>query len=244
MRAFIEVLKGLIEVARLQVDEIAATEAQLSAYEWLMKEMSDPRSTRVQVLRDNKFQPGKIHIFHYNPKYKDVLDYYDTHPVMLHIGTVIRGESRLELGQNITWWPKAARRLLVQRVRDLYSGQYDSAITGSPNRAKDQRTVNLDIYRLRYLLDPLGFSFATRFYLNNRVLSERVVVDYEDWEKMTELDVPRVFPELKGSVGPSEVYQRFFQCVRKANADRNGLLARIERQRESNYYQFVGPGPR
>lgn len=245
LRPILDVVREVVSFVR---DEVAAgareEEVQLRSYEWLERELADPASTHVQVVPDNRFHPGKIHVFRYNPKHKDTLDYFDTHPVMLHLGTIMRGKSRLELGINITWYPPAARRYLVERVREIYGTRYDDAMRGNPERALDQRKVFLNIYRLRYHLDHLGLSFAIRQYIPGRVVSERAVVEYESWDRMVQLDVPGVFPELHGHRNRSWIHQEFFRRLRLLNQDRGALLRRINEQRRTSVlYRFVDGNP-
>ena len=245
LRPLLDVIREVVSMVREEV-ELGAhqEEVKLRSYEWLERELADPKSTHVQVVPDNRFHPGKIHVFHYNPKYKDVLDYYDTHPVMLHLGTIMRGKSRLELGVNLTWYPTAARRYLVERVREMYATKYEDAERGNPERALDQQKVFLNVYRLRYYLDHLGFSFAIRQYIPHRVTSERAVIEYESWERAVELDVPGVFPELKGHRNRSWIHQEFFRRLRVLNQDRGRLRQRVNEQRRTgSLYRFVDGNP-
>lgn len=245
LRPILDVLREVVALVREEVTAAGNPEdAELRAYEWLLREVADPASTHVQVVPDNRFHPGKIHVFNYNPKHKDTLDYFDTHPVMLHLGTIMRGKSRLELGINLTWYPPAARRYLVERVREIYGTKYDDAMRGNPERALDQRKVFLNIYRLRYHLDHLGLSFAIRQYIPQRVVSQRVVIEYESWDKAVELDVPGVFPELHGHRNRSWIHQEFFRQLRRINQDRPGRRERInEQRRTSSLYRFVDGNP-
>jgi hypothetical protein len=241
MRLIADVLAEVINLMRVEVvAEARREDVELRSYEWLLREIADPRSTHAQVIRNHRFHPGKIHVFQYDPKHKSTMDYYDTHPVMLHLGTIRRGESVLELGVNLTWYPPPARRYLVGRVREIYQERYDSAQYSHPNRALDQHRVLLDVYKLRHFLDHMGFSFGIRQYIPRRVVSERVVVDYESWERMVALDHPRVFPALHGKMSIGAIYQEFFKHVRLVNQDRGARIRRIDEQRESqSLYRFI-----
>ena len=66
MRPILDVLRGLVDVARVQVEQEAATPEEvesLSSWEWLQREMKDTSSKRVGELPPGKFHPGKFHVF-------------------------------------------------------------------------------------------------------------------------------------------------------------------------------------
>lgn len=240
IKGLIDVLKELVKLARVAVEEQdPEDEAHLTAYEWLIREMEDPKSTRVQLVPNRKLQPGKIYIFKYNAKTKDKLEYWDMHPVMLFIGSILVGKFRLDMGLNITWWPPKFRRMIVERIRKLYKSQYESAISEHPMSALEQRKVPLDIYSLRYALDTLGFTFALRHYYRERMSQDVYVVDYEAWDRIVNLNVPRVFPTLKGSINLQEIYQRHRRFIDRVNLDRNGHMKRIQQNKQNRYYSFV-----
>ncbi len=239
---FLDVLQEVIALVRAEVREgQRQDDVELRSYEWITRELADPSSTRVQAEPGGRFQPGKMYMFQYNPKYKDTLDYYDTHPVMLHLGTIARGESRLELGVNVSWYPPAPRRFIVERVREMYEARYDAAESAHPGMALEQKKVFLNVYRLRHYLDHLGFSFAIRQYLPGRVVSQRVAIEYGSWERALELNVPPgKFPDLHGKRSLPVIYQDFFRHLRKVNEDRSGRRERIaDQRRRQNLYRFV-----
>lgn len=239
MRALLDAIGEVVQALRVQVrEEARAEDLELNSYQWFMDNLADQRSTRVEVVQ--RMQPGKIHVFHYNPLHAATLDYFDTHPIVLHLGRIRRGTSVLELGLNITWWPRPARLYLVDRIREAYATRYRAASAGRRMQAAGQQPVMLDVYALRAALDHLGFSFAIRQYIPGRVLSEIAVVDYEAWERMVNLDTPRVFPELHGDRSLPDIRQLFYREVQRINQDRPGRLRRIEAQRRSGeLYTFI-----
>jgi hypothetical protein len=236
----IAILKELVQLARVAVStQDPEDDSHLSAYEWLIREMESGTSTRVQLVPNRKLEPGKIYIFKYNAKTKDTLEYWDMHPVMLFIGTIKVGKHLLDMGVNITWWPPKFRKLLVSRIRALYRSQYEAAISKAPMSALEQRRVKLDIYALRYAFDHLGFTFAIRHYYRQRMSQEVYVVDYESWDRVSDLNVPKVFPMLKGELKLSEIYKRHLDFIQKVNKDRNGHMKRIQERRQQRYYAFM-----
>lgn len=242
MRPILDVLRGLVDVARVQVEQEAATPEEvesLSSWEWLQREMKDTSSKRVGELPPGKFHPGKFHVFKYDPLHKDTLAYYDIYPVMLHLGSILVGNTRLEMGCNVSWWPPPARRHLVSKIREMYDDRIESTVRARPFQSVEQARLFLDPYRIRYMLDPLGFSFAIRHYLPDRVRSTKAVIGFEDWDRAVSLEAPRMFPVLRGQHSIGQIYQMYYRHVRDYNTNRAERLQRVLDQREDRYYNFV-----
>lgn len=242
MKAILEVLRGLVDLTRAQIQTTPDDEDlkdSLSSYEWLMRELKDPTSKRVGELPVGRFHPGKIHVFQYDPLHKDTLAYYDIYPVVLHLGSILVGQTRLEMGVNLSWYPPPARRHLVQKIREMYADKIDSAMRNRPNNGLEQSRIFMDPYRIRYMLDPLGFSFAIRHYLPERVRSVKAVIDYEDWDRAVTLEAPKMFPTLRGRTSLGQIYQMYYAHIRTYQETRAVRLQRVLDQREARYYNFL-----
>lgn len=237
---FIDILREFIQVARVLVQEgEPEAEKQLNVYEWLLKEMNSPGSTRVVQTRNRRFTPGKIHIFYYDAKHKDKLDYWDRHPIMLHLGTILVGETRLYFGINISWYPTKTRKFIVGRIQEIYETEIKNAISAGPLNTNRQPKILLDVYRLRTLLELYGLAFAFRFYLPEQIRSNVYQICYEDWDKIIQLDVPRKFPDIRGGRTLSEIYLEFIRHVRAKRVNVNETLIRIQNSRTNRRIRYI-----
>jgi len=202
MNTIFDFFKSIIELISLSVNKSEHGEEERikttkEAYSWLMEQMKDSKSRRVQVHKDPFPQPGKIYIFKYDAKFKKELDYWDRHPIVLALGYLKRDSGKHLIGLNISWYPPEARKHIIEAIRKLYTSSYKSNSSKKPFSANDQNPVYLDIYRLKNLLDIYGFSFAIREYIPSKIRTPKVCICYEDWDKAILLDQPRIFPELK-----------------------------------------------
>ena len=62
--------------------------------------------------RVDKFEVGKMYLFHYDPKWKNVLPYYDTFPLILMMGNANKGF----YGINLHYLPTNLRMLLLSNL--------------------------------------------------------------------------------------------------------------------------------
>ena len=154
-------------------------ETTKQAYEWVLTQLKDKNNTRVQINKD-LMQPGKIYIFKYDARYKDRLAYWDKNPIVLAIGTVLGESGKMTIGVNISWYPPAARKFIVERIRKIYEPKYKEASKKSPMQANKQAPVFLDLYQLKNLLDDIGFSFAIRQYIPQNIKAPKVISSDQD----------------------------------------------------------------
>jgi hypothetical protein len=203
MKSLLDFLGEVIKLLTLQSsaptskeDEKTTKDAK-DAYAWLMSEIENKNSTRVQQVKQPYLEPGKIYVFKYTPLYKNELDYWDQHPIVLALGNVQGANGKNCLGLNISWYPPEARKFIVEQIRKMYAASYKAAIVKSSNKAIEQKSVVMDLYNLKTALDTLGFSFALRQYIPSRMQTPKVCICYEDWDKAVKLDQPKIFPELQ-----------------------------------------------
>jgi hypothetical protein len=100
----------------------------------------------------------------------------------------------------------------------------------------------LDLYQLKVALDQFGLSFALRQYIPSRVLSPKVCVCYEDWDKAIKLDQPRIFPELRiNAAGTSlnSIYEDYKKYIIYQKANTSEVKISREKSKSSNKFKFT-----
>jgi hypothetical protein len=212
------------------------------AYEWFLNESENKKSTRIEENKDPLMQPGKIYIFKYEPKYEDSLSYYDKHPIVLALGTVMGEEGKMILGLNISWYPPSARKYIVNKIREIYKPSYENAIKNSPFSANKQGIIYLNIFNLKTALDNIGFSFAIRQYIPSRIKSPKVCVCYEDWDKAILLDQPRIFPELHANdpyYSLKNIYEEFKKYLLYYRNNRASIKAKMDEAKKNGKYKLI-----
>jgi hypothetical protein len=215
-------------------------EDSLDAYKWLLEQMKIPKNTRVAEYTGPVMHNGKIYIFKYNAKYKDTLDYWDMHPIILFLGYVEGAEGLLAVGLNISWYPPSARKYIVEKIRDLHKPQYKDAMIKNPNDAINQKPVLIDLYNLKAALDPIGLSFALRTYIPANMFNPMICIDYEDWDKAIRLDTPRIFPELQTrSKQMADIYKLFEDHVSKFRDKQTKWRENLDKNKKLQRYTFI-----
>jgi hypothetical protein len=246
MKSLIDFFKGVVELLSVQAEsgfsgkeENPESEKVLDAYKWFLEQIKDEKNTRVQINRDPWFQPGKIYVFKYNAKYKDRLEVWDKHPIVLALGKMQYQGSICNVGINISWYPPQIRKEIINRIRKLYAPMYEGAIKSKGQLANQQMPVYIDLFALKMALDPLGFSWAIRNYLPEGILQPKYCICYEDWDKAIRLDQPKVFPEIEGRVTLFKFYDDFKKYVLNYNNNKAERQRRTEEAKKQNKFKFI-----
>lgn len=138
---------------------------------------------RTQILNNKEYQhkqlmeAGKLYLFRYiNPKTKDILDYFDTEPLVLCLGHYIsKSGSIVEMGINLHFLPLKVRQSVLIKVFDMYRRAYKGEMYRTP-----QKTVPVKWQQIAAPLEQYGAAFAFRSYLPER-RQLAVEFKYEDW---------------------------------------------------------------
>jgi hypothetical protein len=244
MKTLIDFLSSVLELLKIQATE-GSSDAEYpesdnpkDAYAWLLEQMKDPRNTRVQIDRDPWMKPGKIYIFKYDAKYKNLLEYWDKHPIVFVLGKMQTNQSIVTLGLNLSWYPPNIRKQIIERIQTLYKVKYGEAIDKNPYSAKDQKSVLIDLYTLKMALDSLGLSWAIRSYLPEKIKNPKYCICYEDWDKAIRLDQPKIFPDIQGS-SIREVYEKFKKYVQYQRSNQAEIRKRTNEAKKLNKYRFI-----
>ena len=241
MKGLIDVFEMLIGLIRVQANENPETpqsEGIDDAYQWFLDTLKDARNKRVSETNDNALKPGKIYVFQYDPKFKNVLDYYDMNPVVIALGQMMTENGKLEVGLNISWYPPNARKYIIGKIREMYKPMYEAAIKRSPYNGQEQAFVPIDLYALKVALDKAGLSWAIRTYIPD-LIKAKAVVCYEDWEIVSRMDKPKIIPQFQGKVSLFDVYKGFELYVRDQTTNAAKNAQKREKAKKLNRYKFI-----
>ena len=247
MKILSNFLKYVIDLLELQSKSYKGSEREeiitaKNAYEWFVKESEDKNSKRVQLNIEPLLLPGKIYVFKYNAKYKNILDYWDKHPIVLVLGYVMGEKSKIILGLNISWYPPSARKYIVEKIREIYEPRYKDAMIKNSLKANDQSPIYMDLYRLKTLLDPYGLSFALRQYIPNNIISPKYCICYEDWDKAILLDQPRIFPQLQANdpyYSLKNIYEEFKKYITHQRNNRTEIKRKMDEAKKAGKFNFI-----
>jgi len=242
MKGLLDLFGMLLDLIKVQGNtnpETPQSEGVDDAYQWFIDTLKDTRNKRVVETGDNKLKPGKIYVFKYDPKYKTVLDYYDMHPIVIALGQVMTENGKLEVGINISWYPPKARKYIVGKIREMYKPLYEAASKKNPFDGQEQAFVPIDLYALKVALDRAGLSYAVRTYIPDRIKSPKAIVCYEDWEIVTRMDKPKIFPQLEGKVSLFDVYKGFELYLKSQMSNGAANAKKREMAKKLNRYKFI-----
>ena len=116
--------------------------------------------------RVDKFEVGKMYLFHYDPKWKNVLPYYDTFPLILMMGNANKGF----YGINLHYLPTNLRMLLLSNL--LEKSVYK-------NNELERLRISYDILKNVSTLQP--FKPCFKQYLYKHIKGSIKLIPPSDW---------------------------------------------------------------
>jgi len=119
---------------------------------------------------------GFMYFYIYDPKWKKVLKYYDTFPLVIPIGYTDNGF----LGLNFHYLPNLLRAKLLDELLKLKSKTID--------RGKNEDYIKIS-YQLLQSLKGTPYQPTIKRYLWSHVRSNFVQVDFDEWEIVVFLPV-------------------------------------------------------
>lgn len=129
--------------------------------------------------------PGRLYLFHYDPKHKDTLPFYDTLPLVLPFRTVPGGF----LGLNLHYLPYMIRFKLMEALLDLVTDVED------PNsRARASWKLLNSSARFR------GVEVSVKHYLTAQVQSRFLQIPPEQWLSAAMMPIERFEGQSKDVV--------------------------------------------
>ena len=147
------------------------------AIKWLYQEVfKNP-----DVYRHNRMllNQGNLYMFEYkNPKYSEILQYWDKFPLVLALSPVATKLGIRNLGINLHLLPIKIRVIVLCQVFELYKKLYRYQIF----HQRENKPVNINYKYIEKKLQKFGIKFAIRMYIPNR---QRQIVKfpYKDWSR-------------------------------------------------------------
>jgi hypothetical protein len=152
------------------------------------KSVNEARLTRT------RFQPGKIYVFKYDPKYKKELPWFDENPVVLAIEQI----NNNDLGINLNLLPVPFKEKLLDELFTKMKIKVDkketdiiSEITGveapSNINALKEKPLRITYEGIKVYLEKYGYEFALRQYIPSRK-KDQAVVSYSKWPEIALCD--------------------------------------------------------
>lgn len=144
--------------------------------EWFKKELteaekqrkSDPN--RIFTKAATVPQIGQMYLYVYDPKYKDVLPFYDAHPLVFPIEFSKEGF----LGINLHYLPPVARARLMDSLKSIANN----------NKYNQSTKLNISYEVLRsYATRFKGFESCIKRYLFAHVRTAFHMVSADQWDK-------------------------------------------------------------
>ena len=143
-----------------------------------LKKLNESKKTEVTEIKAFKdIIRGNFYTFEYDPLYKDILDFYDTRPIILAFNTVDNKNTKNKLiyGINLTFIPFEMKRIMLDIYWDkLFNVGIEKLYQHKEKFFKKEiLNPNFNYYKLlEDLFDNIskvGFKFAIRCYILDRV---------------------------------------------------------------------------
>ena len=148
---------------------------------WFNKAKKNPYDPTVVFVENQMLQVGKINQFSYDPKEKDILDYYDKKPLVISLGTMQRNKKRYEIGINLNFIPAPYKWSVLDIIQETYSTFFQRHKDNKhSNNALKQQQIMYNYQLLKAVLKRYGVSFAMRTYIPSRK-SKLYVINYNNW---------------------------------------------------------------
>lgn len=149
------------------------------------------------LVRKQRFFPGYMYHFTYDPKTKDTLPYYDTFPLVLPVGPAPGGF----YGLNLHYLNPVARAIFLDKLTDIAN-----------NTRFDEKTrikLNYDILTASRRFKEFAPCF--KHYLTEHITSKLMMVPSSEWEIAIFLPTERFEGANKRTVwreSKQKIYQR------------------------------------
>ena len=182
--------KRIAELSKEYGGKIRASRACMDWYEAGIKSKSQ---NEAQITR-TRFQPGKIYVFKYFPKYAKELPWFDQNPVVLAIEQV----NNNDFGINLNLLPVPYKEKLLDELFtrmnikvDVQETDIISEILGietpSGIDAIKEKPLRITYEGIRAYLEKDGYDFALRQYIPSRK-KDQAVVSYSKWPEIALCD--------------------------------------------------------
>ena len=171
-------------IAELSKEYGGKIKASIACMEWYetgvrAKTINEAKTTRT------RFQPGKIYVFKYAPKYSKELPWFDENPVVLAIEQVDNND----LGINLNLLPVPFKEKLLDELFTRMKIKVDKKETDEVSKidALKEKPLRITYEGIKVYLEKHGYDFALRQYIPSRKRNQ-VVVSYSKWPEIALCD--------------------------------------------------------
>ena len=182
--------KRIAELSKEFGGKIRASRACMDWYEAGIKS----KSVAEAKLTRSRFQPGKIYVFKYDPKYAKELPWFDANPVVLAIEQV----NNNDLGINLNLLPVPYKEKLLDELFTRMNIKADTQETGiiskilgietsSGINAIKEKPLRITYAGIKAYLEKDGYEFDLRQYIPSRK-RDQAVVSYSKWPEIALCD--------------------------------------------------------
>jgi hypothetical protein len=187
-------------IAELTKEFGGKIKASTAAMDWFQEGIKSKKVTEAQLTR-SRFEPGKIYVFEYSPKYEKQLPWFDEHPVVL----AIEQDGKNDFGVNLNLLPVPFKERFLDELftkmnikvekkeSDLISDLLGIE-TPSGINALTEKPLKITYQGMKKYLEKFGYDFALRQYIPSRKKGQ-AVVSYSKWPEIAICD----FMEFNGT---------------------------------------------
>lgn len=168
--------KRIAELSKEFGGKIRASAACMDWYEAGIKSKSQ---NEAKITR-TRFQPGKIYVFKYFPKYAKELPWFDQNPVVLAIEQV----NNNDLGINLNLLPVPYKERLLDELFTRMNIKVDKE---SGINVLKEKPLRITYEGIKAYLEKDGYEFALRQYIPSRK-RDQAVVSYSKWPEIALCD--------------------------------------------------------
>lgn len=153
-------------------------ESAKGAIKWIKDKLQKIFKPRQFFTRGSTPTVGGMYLFVYDPKYKEVLPFYDSHPLVIPIDFYNGGF----MGLNLHYLPPLARARLLDSLKKITSNK----------ELSENSKLNISYKTLKaYSTQFAGFENCVKRYLFAHVRSSFHEVSIEEWDKVVLLPLQK-----------------------------------------------------
>jgi len=178
-------------VQKLNSSRKQLSEAAKKSIDWVKEKIQKIKNPMRIFNKPGKPEIGSMCMFSYDPKYKNVLPYYDAYPLVFPIEFYSNGF----LGINLHYLPPMARARLMDNLKKIANN----------NKYNDTTKLNISYEVLRaHSRQFSGFENCIKRYLYSHIRSTFHEVHPSDWDKAVMLPLQKwvTNPNKKYSANP------------------------------------------
>lgn len=144
------------------------------AFEWHQKYVKKDSEMWFNFRR---LRQGFLYTYRYmNPKYADVLDFFDTEPLVISFGEIDTSLGKRDIGVNLHLMPRKLRAIVMYKIFELNRNYFKDQLFKRP-----QKPVPITWKQIKKPLEKYGIAFAVRMYIPS-LRTETIEFPFENWK--------------------------------------------------------------